>query len=396
MGTTSDAVGHQDPPAAGEPSWRDDPFVLDLMQLDIARRTDRDTTPGTVVLIDGVSTTVALDRWDAIDAGYVVLDGEPEPHDRSQPEATAVVVDGPQPAVAVGFVEASTVAVSPAVPRAPASRARADVNDWLRSISRAAHAAPPTVVDHVPIVDHVPVVEQSPVVAVPSPVLVEARGLSKHYAHPNGEVGALSEVDVEIRQGELVAVSGPSGSGKSSLLYCLSGLEDIDAGEVIVAGEAMHLLSDAEKTALRARTMGFVFQTYHLIEHMTAIENVEVPLLLNGWGASEARAEAIAGLESVGLGARADHRPGELSGGEQQRVAVARALVGDPQIVWADEPTGNLDDATAGLVMDLLRLRNAGGLTVVLVTHDAALVAAATRRITLAAGRIVPESCSAA
>lgn len=389
MGTTSDAVGHQDRPAAGEPSWRDDPFVLDLMQVDMAQGTDRDANPSTLVLVDGVSTTVTLDRWDAIDAGYVVLDGEPEPLVRPQPDDEAVVVEAPEPAVAAAFVEAPTVAVSPALPGAPASRARADVNDWLRAISQAAHGAPRPVFEQFPVVD-------APRVDVPSPVLVEARGLSKRYGRPNGAVDALSEVDVEIRQGELVAVSGPSGSGKSSLLYCLSGLEDIDAGEVIVAGEAMHLLSDAEKTALRARTMGFVFQTYHLIEHMTAIENVEMPLLLNGWGASEARAEAIAGLESVGLGARADHRPGELSGGEQQRVAVARALVGDPQIVWADEPTGNLDDATAGLVMDLLRARNADGLTVVLVTHDAALVASATRRITLAAGRIVPEPSSAA
>ena len=156
----------------------------------------------------------------------------------------------------------------------------------------------------------------------------------------------------------------------------------------------MHLLNDAEKTALRARTMGFVFQTYHLVEHLTALENVELPLLLNGWSTREARVEGAAMLTTLGLADRIDHLPTELSGGEQQRVAIARALVGDPQVVWADEPTGNLDEETAADVIAVLRSRNEAGLTVVLVTHDRALCARADRRISLTSGRVVGDAAS--
>jgi putative ABC transport system ATP-binding protein len=186
----------------------------------------------------------------------------------------------------------------------------------------------------------------------------------------------------------MVAVMGPSGSGKTTLLNCLSGLDEIDGGHVLVHGRDVHAMSDAERTSHRARHMGFVFQSFNLIPVFSAEENVELPLLLLGTRATEARDRARAMLARVGLGHRGAHRPTEMSGGEQQRVAVARALVAEPALVWADEPTGNLDSETAADVMDLLREVNAAGQSLVIVTHDQGIGASAPRLVTMRDGRI--------
>jgi putative ABC transport system ATP-binding protein len=187
-------------------------------------------------------------------------------------------------------------------------------------------------------------------------------------------------------------VMGPSGSGKTTLLNCLSGLDDINDGRVLVDGRDLFAMTDAERTEHRARTMGFVFQSYNLIPVFTAAENVELPLLLVGTRAGEARRRAVEMLGRVGLGDRVGHRPNQMSGGEQQRVTVARALVARPAIVWADEPTGNLDTTTAGQVMALLkRLNTEDGQTIVLVTHDPTIGAAGNRLIRMRDGRLVSD-----
>ena len=228
-------------------------------------------------------------------------------------------------------------------------------------------------------------------VAEPRPAIIAARDVSKTFAGPRGPVDVLRSVDLSIETGEFLVIMGPSGSGKTTLLHCLSGLDSIDEGEVVVAGESIHLLSDAERTTQRGEVMGFIFQAYHLVPGMTAVENVELPLLLNGWTTEEAREEATAALQLVGLTDRADHLPVALSGGEQQRVTIARALVGEPKIVWADEPTGNLDEETAATILDLLTELHEEGLTVVMVTHDETIAMAADRRVVLRDGRIVAD-----
>jgi putative ABC transport system ATP-binding protein len=164
-------------------------------------------------------------------------------------------------------------------------------------------------------------------------------GITKSF----GSLPVVDGVSLEVRDGEFVAIVGPSGCGKTTLLNCLSGLDDIDGGSVVVDGDDIHAMSDSKRTEHRATRMGFIFQSFNLIPVLTAAENVELPLLLTNVKAAEARSRANAMLERVGLGHRPNHRPNELSGGEQQRVAVARALVGEPAIIWADEPTGNLD-----------------------------------------------------
>src|SRR5499426_30298 len=203
----------------------------------------------------------------------------------------------------------------------------------------------------------------------PSQLLVAER-VSKIYRTGDVQVPALVDLDLEVHAGELVAVMGPSGSGKTTLLNCLSGLDDIDGGRVLVEGRDLFAMSDADRTEHRARSMGFVFQSFNLIPVFTAVENVELPLLLVGTPAREARTRALEILERLGLGGRAGHRPNEMSGGEQQRVTIARALVARPAIVWADEPTGNLDTAMAGQIMELLQqLNTEEHQTIVLVTH---------------------------
>ncbi|MFC4909551.1 ABC transporter ATP-binding protein [Actinomadura gamaensis] len=225
-----------------------------------------------------------------------------------------------------------------------------------------------------------------------APLLV-AEGVRKVYRSGEVSVLALDDLDLTVRAGELVAVMGPSGSGKTTLLNCLSGLDDIDGGRVLVGGRDLFAMSDHERTEHRARTMGFVFQSYNLIPVFSAVENVELPLLLVGTDPAEARERALEMLGRVGLGERAAHRPNQMSGGEQQRVTVARALVARPAIVWADEPTGNLDTAMAVQIMDLLReLNRTDGQTIVLVTHDPAIGASAGRLIRMRDGRLVEDA----
>jgi len=223
-----------------------------------------------------------------------------------------------------------------------------------------------------------------------APILA-ARGVTKVYRTGAETVTALTAIDLDVPRGQLVSVMGPSGSGKTTLLNCLSGLDDIDAGTIEVDGLDITRMSDAARTRHRAGSMGFIFQAFNLIPVFNAVENVELPLLLAGRSPKEARAAAAQTLERVGLGHRLGHRPPELSGGEQQRVAVARALAGSPAIVWADEPTGNLDSETAGSVMDLLRELHTEGLTVLLVTHDEAIGATAERRVEVRDGAIVGD-----
>ena len=222
--------------------------------------------------------------------------------------------------------------------------------------------------------------------------LLVARGVRKVYRTGSGEVTALDGLDLTVTGGELVAVMGPSGSGKTTLLNCLSGLDDIDAGTVVVDGHDLFAMKDAERTEHRAKAMGFVFQAFNLIPVFSAVENVELPLLLAGTRAAEARERATAMLARVGLAHRERHRPNELSGGEQQRVTIARALVGRPAIVWADEPTGNLDTKMAAQVMDLLRELNAtDGQTIVLVTHDSGIGESCGRVVRMRDGRLVSD-----
>ena len=221
--------------------------------------------------------------------------------------------------------------------------------------------------------------------------ILAARGVTKVYRTGAESVTALTAVDLDVPRGQFVSVMGPSGSGKTTLLNCLSGLDDIDAGTIEVDGLDITRMSDAARTRHRAGSMGFIFQAFNLIPVFNAVENVELPLLLAGRSPKEARAAAAQTLEQVGLGHRLGHRPPELSGGEQQRVAVARALAGSPAIVWADEPTGNLDSETAGSVMNLLRELHGEGLTVLLVTHDEAIGATAERRVVVRDGAIVGD-----
>lgn len=219
--------------------------------------------------------------------------------------------------------------------------------------------------------------------------ILSARGVRKIYRTGAEEVEALRSVDLTVSAGEFLAVMGPSGSGKTTLLNCLSGLDDIDDGEVLLDGVDIHGLSDGTRTRDRASSMGFIFQAFNLIPVFSAVENVELPLLLAGVDPKQARRRAAETLERVGLGNRFRHCPNELSGGEQQRVTVARALAGRPRIVWADEPTGALDSETAATVMDLLHDLHREGLTLIVVTHDEGVGHSAGRLVTMRDGHVV-------
>ncbi|MPZ71835.1 MAG: ATP-binding cassette domain-containing protein [Nitriliruptorales bacterium] len=221
--------------------------------------------------------------------------------------------------------------------------------------------------------------------------ILVACGVRKIYRTGALEVEALRRVDLTVTRGEFVAVMGPSGSGKTTLLNCLSGLDDIDEGTVAVEGQDLHAMRDGARTAHRARRMGFIFQAFNLIPVLSAVENVELPLLLNSFSSKDARRRAQDVLDRVGLSHRYDHRPTELSGGEQQRVTVARALAIEPALVWADEPTGNLDTQTADNVLELLSELHSEGLTLILVTHDPAIGGSAQRLIAMTDGAIVSD-----
>lgn len=219
--------------------------------------------------------------------------------------------------------------------------------------------------------------------------ILSALGLRKVFDDGRLHLKVLDGVDVEIRRGERIAIVGASGTGKSTLLHCLGGLDTIDGGTISVAGENMSALSDAARGQLRNRFMGFVYQFHHLLPEFSALENVALPLLIRRRPVREARAAASAILERVGLAERLHHKPGELSGGERQRAAVARALVTRPGCVLADEPTGNLDRRTADAVFEqMLSLNTELGTALVVVTHDMALASRMDRVLTLEAGRL--------
>jgi putative ABC transport system ATP-binding protein len=219
--------------------------------------------------------------------------------------------------------------------------------------------------------------------------IVAARGVSKVYESGRLRVEALASVDLTVHRGEMLAVVGPSGCGKTTLLNCLSGLDDISSGQVLLEGKDLAQMGDLERTRLRSRRMGFVFQSFNLLPVLSALENVELPLLVSGVDPKEARKRAGEALDRVGLGSHLDHSPRELSGGQQQRVTIARSLVNEPAIVWADEPTGNLDTKHGQEVLDLLhRLNRERGLTYVVVTHDPAIARSCHRIVHMESGRI--------
>ncbi len=237
---------------------------------------------------------------------------------------------------------------------------------------------------------------QPPPEASPIPTdsdsIIEATDVVKTYDTGQLQVTALRGISLSVREGEMVAIMGPSGCGKTTLLNCLSGLDEIDSGRVVIAGTDLKGLSDNAKTEYRARRMGFVFQFYNLLPVLSAVENVELPLLVSGVGASRGRTQALAALEEVRLREWADHRPSQLSGGQRQRVAIARALANRPAIVWADEPTGDLDSSNADEIMDLIvDLNRRNGLTFVIVTHDPRIAGRTHRIVYMVDGLIVDE-----
>jgi lipoprotein-releasing system ATP-binding protein len=215
--------------------------------------------------------------------------------------------------------------------------------------------------------------------------------LNKSYPTPNGPVEVLRDIGFEVEAGQMVAVIGASGVGKSTLLHVLGGLDGLDGGEVVVDGVGLHSLTDAGRVAFRNQRVGFVFQFHHLLPEFSALENVEMPLRIGRVPLAEGRPRARALLERVGLGHRLTHRPGTLSGGEQQRVAIARALVMHPALLLADEPTGNLDEHTAASLHSLLREMHAEHrLTSVIATHNTRLAEACDRVLRLAGGQLLP------
>jgi putative ABC transport system ATP-binding protein len=225
----------------------------------------------------------------------------------------------------------------------------------------------------------------------PAPPLVALRNVVRAYPRGASRVVALAGVSLEIRAGEKLAIMGPSGSGKTTLLSILGCLDRPSAGDHVFEGRNVAALGDDELSRLRNRSVGFVFQAFHLIPQLTVAENVETPLLYEGAPLAEWRPRALRALERVGLAHRAEHRPSELSGGEAQRAAIARALVTAPRLLLADEPTGNLDTATGEEIAALLDELNAHGATVVLVTHNEALGRRAKRVVRLRDGRVEGE-----
>ncbi len=221
-------------------------------------------------------------------------------------------------------------------------------------------------------------------------LIIQAENIHKTFRNGEIQVHALQGVDLAIAPGEMVAVMGPSGCGKTTLLNCLSGLDSFDEGEVQIEGTSLAQMSDRVRTDYRARRMGFVFQTFNLLPVISAAENVELPLLLSDVKPRDARVRALDGLAAVGLSERANHRPAELSGGQRQRVAIARALANQPAIVWADEPTGNLDSQSTQDILNLMRsLNQEQGQTFVIVTHDRLIGEQCDRIVRMRDGQIV-------
>ena len=226
---------------------------------------------------------------------------------------------------------------------------------------------------------------------MPEPIIT-ATGIHKIYDTGTVKVNALRGVNLTVERGEMVAIMGPSGCGKTTMLNCLSGLDEIESGQVVIDGVVLHDLPDDNRSDYRARNMGFVFQLYNLLPVLSAVENVELPLLVSGVRPAEARTRSMDLLELVGLSDRAQHLPGELSGGQRQRVTIARALVNNPSIVCADEPTGELDSETASDIMDLMcKLNVENGQSFVLVTHSDDVGKRAHRIVRMRDGTIVDD-----
>jgi ABC-type lipoprotein export system ATPase subunit len=226
-----------------------------------------------------------------------------------------------------------------------------------------------------------------------SDAIIHAQGVTKTYRTGTAELTALRDVDFAVNRGEMVAVMGPSGSGKTTLLNILSGLDEATSGRIWLEGQDLATMKDCKRTDYRARRMGFIFQVYNLLPVLSAVENVELPLLVSGVKPADARERSMVALETVGLADWARHRPAELSGGQRQRVTIARSLVNDPAIIWADEPTGALDSKTAQEIMDLMRqLNEEKGLTLVVVTHDPGIGAQTDRIVRMRDGQIDREA----
>ena len=226
--------------------------------------------------------------------------------------------------------------------------------------------------------------------------MLELRAVSKTYGEGLTEVHALRNVDLCVAEGELVAIMGPSGSGKSSLLTIAGSLEDATTGEVFVGGTLLNGQSRRDKARLRRRSIGFVFQDFNLLAGLTALENVSMPLELDGTSAGKARGTAMAALEQLGVADRAQHYPDDLSGGERQRVAIARAVVGERRLLLADEPTGALDSVNSEAVMRVVRESSRRGAAAVVVTHEAQLASWADRVVFLRDGRVVDQTAAPA
>jgi putative ABC transport system ATP-binding protein len=222
--------------------------------------------------------------------------------------------------------------------------------------------------------------------------IISVENVVKTYSSGDVQVQALRGVSLDVKPGEMVAIMGPSGCGKTTLLNCISGLDAFDSGTVRIGGVDITTLNDKQKTSYRAHNMGFIFQTYNLLPVLSAVENVELPLVVSGANPRQARDLAMQALERVSLVDKANQRPSQLSGGQRQRVTIARALVNDPAIVWADEPTGALDSRTAGEIMDLMEQMNRDhGQTFVVVTHDAGVGRRCHRLVTMSDGQISGE-----
>ncbi|EHR77008.1 MAG: ABC-type antimicrobial peptide transport protein, ATPase component [uncultured Candidatus Poseidoniales archaeon] len=221
---------------------------------------------------------------------------------------------------------------------------------------------------------------------------MQANGVWKLYASGTSTVEAVRGVHLTLQTGEMVAIMGPSGCGKTTLLNVLSGIDEPTAGSVTVNNQPLFGITDNERTSMRSKYLGFIFQDFNLLPVLSAVENVELPLLLLGYGANDARKRALEALKDVGLGERSQHRPAELSGGQQQRVAVARAIVHRPSVILCDEPTGNLDSKTSGEVLTLLkRLNTEQDTTFLIVTHDANIAALCDRVIQMDDGLIINQ-----
>jgi putative ABC transport system ATP-binding protein len=222
--------------------------------------------------------------------------------------------------------------------------------------------------------------------------IIKAVNVHKTYDTGKIQVKALRGVDLEVQRGEMIAVMGPSGCGKTTLLNCLSGLDDLTSGQVLIEGKDVHAMKDNPRTEYRAQHMGFIFQSYNLLPVLTAVENVELPLLVSGAKTKVAKEKAEKVLEMVALTEWKDHKPSELSGGQQQRVTVARSLVNDPTIVWADEPTGNLDSKNSVEIMNLLmQLNKENNQTFVIITHDPSNGKKCQRQLNMQSGVIERE-----